>query len=286
LQAGQSMIRRSPADPGRRRAIVGVGTLLAAAAMPSRAQSAWRLMANEAGGYRFLPGNPVFAGGAVAEPGFAFVHALLRNWLPLGAAMEAIERHLRAESRPMRALAGLELRLPRQLSVEEFADFNAVYLGLLRERGVLVEGLNPISRTNVAPASAAPEEPSVHAFSYCVPLPGGSRSFVMSGMTEGGPGGVVAAGDVSHEGMRRKLVQVVDAVSRRLEELGMGWADATHIDLYAASEFGVPLPRLLEPALGLALRRGVRTHFGRPPIIGLELELEARALAREIVVGA
>ena len=35
------------------------------------------------GGFRFLPGSPVFAGGAVAEPGFAIVHALLSRWLPL-----------------------------------------------------------------------------------------------------------------------------------------------------------------------------------------------------------
>ena len=273
-------------DCGRRRLLAATGALFAAGVLPAAAQSDWRLIAREGGGYRFMPGNPVFAGGAVAEPGFAFVHGLLRQWLPLGAALEAIDRHLRAENRSMAALAGLELRLPEQLMPDAFADFNREYLALLGERGVLFEGLNPVSRTNVAPAAGAPSEPSVHAFSYCAPLPGASRSFVMSGMTEGGPGGVVAAGDVSTEGMRRKLVRVIDLVSGRLEALGMGWADATHIDLYAAHDFGAPLPRLLEPALAGGLRRGIRLHYGRPPIIGLEVELEARALAREVLIEA
>lgn len=275
-----------PFSPGRRRALRGGVALIAATALPAPAQTPWKLTANDAGAYRFLPGNPVFAGGAVAEPGFAFVHALLRAWMPLEAALALIERHLKSEGRPMAALAGLELRLPRQLSADEFGDFNKLYLTLLNARGVNVDGLNPISRTNVAPASAAPDEAQVHAFSYCVPMPGAARSFVMSGITEGGPGGIVAPGDTSADGMRHKLIQVVDSVSRRLEELGMGWADATHIDIYTANDFGVPLLRLLEPALGPGLRRGVRQHYGRPPVVGLELELEARGLAREIIVNS
>lgn len=273
-----------PFSPGRRRALRTGMALVSAAALTARAQSAWKLIANEAGSYRFLPGNPVFAGGAVAEAGFAFVHALLRSWLPLDAALVLIEQHLKGEGRPIAALAGLELRLPRQLSVEEFGDFNKRYLALLNGLGVNVEGLNPISRTNVAPASAAADEPMVHGFSYSVPMTGATRGFVMSGITEGGPGGIVALGDTSAEGMRRKLIQVVESVSRRLEELGMGWADATHIDIYTANDFGAPLLRLLEPALAQGLRRGIRQHYGRPPIVGLELELEARGLVREIVV--
>jgi hypothetical protein len=33
------------------------------------------------------------------------------------------------------------------------------------------------------------------------------------------------------------------------------------------------------------MQRGVRWHHGRPPVTGLELELEARAVAREVIVG-
>jgi hypothetical protein len=249
---------------------------------PLRAQPV-PLIGNAQGGYRFLPGNPVFAGGALADSGFAFVHAIFARWLPFDAGLHAVERHLTAIGRPMRALAGLELRLPRQLTAEEFAAFNAPYIERLARWGMPIDGMNPVSRTNVAPANDPPDEPCVHAFSYCVPVDGYSRSYVMSGMTEGGAS-VVAAGDTSAEGMRRKLAHVAGVVTRRMQQLGVDWGDASHIDLYAAHDFGEPPGRLLEPVLGSALSRGLRWHHGRPPVVGLELELESRGLARELVL--
>jgi hypothetical protein len=261
------------------------GMAVAAGTWPVLAASSERTFtANEEGGYRFLAGNPVFAAGAVALSGYAFVRAMLRRWLPLDEGFEAIRRHLQSEGRPLRALGGIELRLPRQLSAEEFAEFNAPYIEQLRNWEVMINGFNPISRTNVVPAALEPEQPSVHAFSYCVPSAGASRSFVMSGMTEISANGVTAAGDVSAEGMRRKLSQVVAVVSQRLDELNVAWSDATHIDLYSAHDFGGTPGALMERALGSGLRRGIRHHHGRPPVIGLELELEARGLARELVV--
>jgi hypothetical protein len=244
------------------------------------AQSPPGFIANPDGGYRFLPGNPVFAGGAVAEHGYGIVHALLRKWLPLPAGFDLIERHLDQEERPLRALTGIELRLPRQFTQEEFADFNAHYVDRLKRWELLIDGFNPISRTNVVPSAFAPEEPSMHAFSYADATGNGVRSFVMSGMTEGN----TAQGESNGDGMRRKLAQVLAMVSRRLDELGVAWADATHIDLYSTHDFGNALGLLVEPALGVSLRRGIRQHFGKPPVIGLELELEARALSREILV--
>jgi hypothetical protein len=255
------------------------GLLAAAAVAPLMAKTQRSFTANPEGGYSFLPGNPVFAGGAVAEPGHTFVHALLRRWLPLEAGFDAIERHLASVERPLRALAGIELRLPRQFTQQEFAEFNAPYVERLKRWNLLIDGFNPISRTNVVPGAAPPDEPSVHAFSYSVPQVSGIRGFVMSGMTEG----TVAQGESNGDGMRRKLAQVVSTVSRRLEDLGVGWADATHIDIYSTNDFGSSLGSLLEPALGSSLRRGIRHHYGRPPVIGLELELEARGLQREIV---
>jgi hypothetical protein len=267
----------------RRGFLHALAGLAAASAVPALRAQTIPLIANAEGGYRFLPGNPVFAGGAVAEPGFGFVHAVFSSWLPFDAGLHAVERHLRAAARPIRALAGLELRLPRQLTAEEFAAFNAPYVERLMRWGMPVDGLNPVSRTNVAPADEAPAEPSVHAFSYCIPVEGFPRSYVMSGMTEGGAS-IVAHGDTSAAGMRRKLAHVAGVVSRRLEQLGVGWQDASHIDLYSAHDFGAPPAQLLEPLLGTALRRGLRWHHGRPPVVGLELELEARGLARELVV--
>ena len=238
------------------------------------------------GGFRFLPGNPVYAGGAVAESGFAIVHALLSRWLPLEQGYALVERHLATVGRPIEALCGMQLRLPRQLSFEDFTAFNVAYVERLQRWGLINDKLNPVSRTNVAPSVQAPGEASLHAFSYTVPYSGGMKSFTMSGIVERGPGGsTIAQGDDSSEGMRQKFAYVVGSVTDRLAELGFQWADATHIDLYAAAELPGAFDILAARASG-ALPRGVRWHHGRPPVVGLELELEARAVLREEAVPA
>ena len=238
------------------------------------------------GGFRFLPGSPVFAGGAVAEPGFAIVHALLSRWLPLEQGYELVERHLQTLGRPLQALCGMQLRLPRQLSIEEFTAFNAPYVARLERWGVVQDRANPVSRTNVSPAAEAPGEASLHAFTYTIPYSGNARTFTMSGMTERGSGGsIVAQGDDSPDGMQRKLAHVLGAVSDRVAELGFAWRDATHVEFYSGVEIPGALAALASRASG-ALPRGVRWYYGRPPVTGLEVELEARAVLREEVVGA
>lgn len=250
----------------------------------ARAQSP-RMISRPGGGFRFLPGSPVFAGGAVAEPGFAVEHALLSRWLPLEQGYAAVEGHLRSLGRPMQALCGMELRLPRQLTPEEFTAFNAPYVARLDAWGVTHERLNPVSRTNVSPAAGAPAEPSLHGFSYTVPADAGRVTFAMSGMVERGPGGgVVALDDVTAAGMQAKLAYVIGSVTDRLAELGVQWRDATHVELYAGADIPGAIAQLAQRASG-ASPRGIRWHFGRPPVVGLELELEARAVLREVIVG-
>lgn len=263
-------------------ALLAAGPLLGV--QVARAQSS-RMISRPDGGFRFLPGSPVFAGGAVAEPGFAVEHALLARWLPLDQGYAAVERHLRSLGRPMQALCGMELRLPRQLTPEQFTEFNAPYVARLDAWGVTHERLNPVSRTNVSPAAGAPEQPSLHGFSYTVPTAAGHTTFAMSGMVERGPGGsVVALDDVSAAGMQSKLAYVIGAVTDRLAELGLQWRDATHVELYSGADIPGAVAQLAQRASG-ALPRGVRWHFGRPPVVGLEIELEARAVLREVIVG-
>ena len=263
--------------------LVAVGALLASSG--AGAQKTPSMISRPGSGYRFLPGGQVFAAGAVALPGYEVVHALLDRWLPLEQGYELVERHLRSQGRPMHALCGMHLRLPRQLSPEGFSAFNAPYVARLKAWDLMHEGLNPVSRTNVAPAHNPPQEPSLHAFSYTGIADGAAATFTMSGMTEGGPAGIAAAGDVSPAGMQTKLEQVVTVVSKRLAELGFDWQDATHVECYAAEEIPRAMSALVA-RIGSASARGVRWHYARPPVIGLELELEARCVVREIVVGA
>jgi len=262
--------------------LLAAGPLLAISSVRAQAPA---MISRPGSGYRFLPGGPVFAGGAVAEPGFEVVHAVLARWLPLEQGYALVEAHLKSLGRPMHALCGMQLRLPRQLSAGEFSEFNAPYVARLKAWDVLYDGQNPVSRTNVSPALNAPRDPSLHAFSYVVVSDRNTLTFTMSGMTERGSGtSVIALGDVSPDGMQRKLAHVIAVVTGRLAELGFDWRDATHVELYAAEEIPGAMAALAAKATG-AMPRGVRWHYGRPPVVGLELELEARAIARELIVG-
>jgi len=270
----------APNRPARR-TFLAMAALPVLLASPTLLAQSRNLVVRPQGGFRFLPGSPVFAGGAVAEPGFAIVHAVLKRWVPLEQGYALVENSLQAAGRPLQALCGMQLRLPRQLSPQEFTEFNAPYVEQLRRWGVVENKLNPVSRTNVSPAADAPAAPSLHAFSYTVPYDGDVKTFTMSGMVERGPGGAtVAEGDTSREGMALKLAYVMGAVTDRIAELGFRWSDATHVELYAGEEIPGALAALAAKAPG-SVAHGVRWHFGRPPVVGLEVELEGRAVLRE-----
>lgn len=237
------------------------------------------------GGYRFVPGNQVFATGALALPGFEIVHVLLDQWLELQDGYRFVEEYLRSAGRPMQSLCGMELRLPRPLSMDGFRAFNGPYVERLVSWGLLVEGRNPVSRTNVAPLFDPPERPSLHAFSFARPGGTARPTFVLSGMAENGPAGVVAAGDDSVAGFKAKTEYLVRAFRDRLQSLGVSFGDATHVDFYCAHPERAPVTEVLMPAVDMASRRGVRLHCARPPVEGLEVELEVRAFAAELVAG-
>ena len=118
--------------------------------------------------YRFLPGGEPYSSGVVATPGWEMVHATLQAPVPWREGFAEIERHLRDLGRPRTALGAIELRIPSPLTFGGFAEFNRGYRALLGEWGLLVDGRNPIARTNVAPLVGPPSEPSLHAFSYTV----------------------------------------------------------------------------------------------------------------------
>lgn len=259
-------------------AVAGVGLGMGAKAQPVP------LIELPERGFRLLPGGAVFAGGAVALPGFAMVHAVFKPWVPLAEGYERVAAHLAGLGRPMQALCGMELRLPRQLTLDEFQVFNRPYVEQLVRWGLLVEGRVPLSRTNVAPSVEPPEFPCLHGFTYTVAADSHGGNFVMSGMTENSPAGVVAAGDTSPSGMRQKVEYVVRAVTARLGQLGVSFNEASHVEFYGSRGLEALVEDLVIPAAGRGAHRGVRWHYGRPPVQGLEIELEARNVAREILL--
>jgi hypothetical protein len=231
---------------------------------------------NAAGNYRFLgaPGRP-FSGGAVADPGFDMVHATFERPLALRRGLQAAARHLAKVARPAQAIAGFELRVPAPFTTEGFEEFNRGYIEGLQSIGVVVDGLLPAARTNVAAAAGGVSEPSVYAVSYTVPGDRGKRAFVMSGVPEEKP----AEPKVMLESMMR-------ALSSRMAELGVSWEDATAIQLYGIDEVQGLLVENVLRSLGPAAVHGIHWFPSLPPIEGLRLEIDVRSAGTELVLRA
>ena len=241
------------------------------------------------GGYRFVPGIPAFSSGVVAASGWEIVHVTLAAPLPWRDGFARIDGHLRAEGRPRAALCGIELRSPAPFTFDGFARFNDGYRALLDEWGLLVDGDNPIPRTNVAPLVAAPREPSLYAFDYTVRGDTPTPTFVVAGAGEmgdrsRGADGIVRRGETSPEAMREKARFVMGIMAERMRALGAEWSRVTTIDVYTAQPIhGFLVEEILGPA-GPAAIHGVRWFPSRPPIEGLEFEVDMRGLRRDLVL--
>src|SRR5438094_850281 len=195
------------------------------------------------GGYRFLPGIAPFSSCAVASSGYQVVHATLRAPLPWRDGFALIDRHLHAEGRPRAALCAIELRSPAPFSFEGFDAFNAGYRALLTDWKLLVDGENPIARTNVAPVVGAPTEPSLYGFGYTIPGGTPRPTFIVAGageMRERGVGveGIVRHGETSAAAMREKAAHVTAIMQTRLHGLGVAWSDVTAIGIYTPQPIG------------------------------------------------
>ncbi|MCI0546211.1 MAG: RidA family protein [Candidatus Rokubacteria bacterium] len=240
------------------------------------------------GGYRFLPGITAFSSGVVAMPGSEIVHATLGAPVPWREGFARIDRHLREVGRPRTALCGIELRSPAPFTFDGFAAFNEGYRALLAEWGILVGDDNPIPRTNVAPVIAAPAEPSLYAFDYTVPGTTPAPAFVVAGageMRDRGQGndGIVRYGDTSPDAMREKARFVMGIMKDRMQALGAAFARVTVINVYCAEPIHGLMADVLGPAGGAAIH-GLRWFPSRPPVKGLEFEVDMRGVARELVL--
>ena len=148
------------------------------------------------------------------------------------------------------------MRIAAPLTPAGFDEFNRGYIERLTAWGVMVDGLNPVARTNVAPASSPLAEPSLYGFYYTVPAVGAARpAFVLAGVPEvasreGGKREIVAAGDVSLEGLRRKSACVLEALGGLLREMKLGWSEASAVNLYTVHDLHPLFASDLLPALG------------------------------------
>ena len=247
------------------------------------------LVENKRGDYSFLKGIAPYSAGVVAEAGFEIVHVRLSHYLPLRAGFHAVEAHVREAGRPVQAICGMELRSPRPFSFPGFNEFNAGYVDVLKQWDLLVDGMNPIARTNVAPVVNPPAEPTLYAFSYTVPSNAKRKTFVVAGageLPEGSldPHDVVRSGETSPAAIQEKMRFVVRLMEGRLKGLGVSWNEVTVTEIYSVHDIRSFLkPELLEPQeKGGA--HGLTWHYSQPPIEGIEYEMDLRGCATELVI--
>lgn len=239
------------------------------------------------GGYRFLPGIAPYSCGVVSAPGLEIVHGTLDRPVPVEAGFEFIEKHLRSEGRPRAALCAIELRSPKPFSFDGFADFNAGYARVLDRWGLFVSGVNPIARTNVAPEIDPPAVPSLFAFSYTRPCDASlPPTFVVAGAGELPEGvleadSIVRAGETSPDSIEVKARFVMDLMERRLRGLGFDWSVARVLDIYTIHDPAPILPGVVLSRVGSASLRGVHWYHARPPIVGIEYEMDVRGVRAE-----
>jgi hypothetical protein len=180
------------------------------------------------------------------------------------------------------------LRSPAPFTEQGFRAFNEVYVVTLEKWGLFGGKVNPVARSNVCPEIGPPAEPSFHAFSFTVAASDAAPSFVIAGSGEAREGGAsyrertVRHGETTPDAMREKAHYVLGEMERRLAALGFGWADTTATQVYTVHDLH---PFLADEIVRRgAARSGLTWHFARPPVRGLEYEMDCRGVGRERVV--
>jgi hypothetical protein len=238
---------------------------------------------NEAGSYYYLPGVRPFSAGVVAGPGHEIVRVSMNTPArELGPAVESVVG--RGYGRPLSALCAVELRSPAPMSWDAFHAFNDDYAATLDELGVTLDGgANPVARTNVVPHLDPPAELTIRALAFTVPARDDRTSFVVAGAAEvagNDAEDVLLPGDTTDAAFREKVNFVVERMKARVEALEVAHDERAVARVYTA--------RVLDSGSCELIGRGVgdregsfALHVARPPIEGLEFEMDVRCVARE-----
>jgi hypothetical protein len=174
----------------------------------------------------------------------------------------------------------MALRSPAPFTFPGFDEFNAGYIAILKSWNLLLDGVNPIARTNVAPAIDPPAEPSLYSFAYTVPEAAPTPSFVVAGAGEL-PEGSLNPADVVPGSLADKARFVLGLMEGRLHGLGASWSDVTVTNIYTVHD--LPTTEILA-RVGPAARHGLTWHYTRPPIVTIEFEMDLRGVADERVL--
>jgi hypothetical protein len=237
------------------------------------------------GGYRFIKAVFQYSAGVAALPGFHIRRVRFTRPVPLALGFQKIEQMLKSAGRPLTALCGCELRSPAPFTEDGFRSFNEIYTGTLTRWSIFDGKSNPVARSNVCPAADPPPEPSLHAFSYTEISDDAAPSFVVAGGAEAPEGHanyrdhIVRLNDVSPAGMREKARFVLNEMERRLNAFGVTWRDTTATQVYTIHDLH---PFLADEIVKRgAAHAGLTWQYCKPPVIGLEYEMDCRGVKTE-----
>ena len=239
--------------------------------------------------FHFIPGPFQYSGGVAAKPGFAMQRIRFANPVPLAEGFGRIEAFLVANGWPLSAFCACELRAPAPFTDAGFIAFNREYVGTLERWGIFAGDVNPVARSNVCPEVGKPDGPSFYAFSIAVPAGDAPPSFVIAGSAESQEGDrpyrerTVRYGETGPDAMAEKMRHVMATMEQRMARFGAGWADVTGTNVYTVHDIHPALlSALVTPG---ATRHGADWHYCRPPVVGLEYEMDCRSVHTERVIG-
>lgn len=154
--------------------------------------------------------------------------------------------------------------------------------GKTKRRGVALQSPYGLLPRNAAAPSPTPR-PGTRPPSKSV-LP----SFVVAGSGEAPEGKgsygdfIVRPGDTSPDGMREKARSVLGEMERRMGLLGFAWKDTSAVQVYTVFDIH---PLLADEIVRRgAAEHGLAWHYCRPPVVGLDYEMDCRGVPLERVV--
>ena len=245
------------------------------------------------GGYRYIPSVFRYSGGVAALPGYQVVRVTLASPLPVSAGFDFIAQRLKEIARPLQSFCACELRSPGQFSEQGFRAFNETYVATLRDWGIMDDApVNPVARSNVCPEINGPREPVFHAFAYTVPTQSELPTGIIAGSGEAREpqsanetyrDTIVRYGETSDDAIKDKAQFVVEEMGRRLSALDLDWHDTTAVQVYTVYNYHGSAAAMARDGVG---RAGLTWHFARPPVQGLEFEMDCRVVHNELVQSA
>jgi hypothetical protein len=245
------------------------------------------LVAFDPGNYRYLPGGFQYSAAVIANPGWEIERARFAQPVPLAEGFARIEAHLASIGRAPTALCACELRSPEPLVEAAFVAFNRGYVQPLERWGLYRDEANPVARCNLCPELGGLTGPSFYAFSYTVPSASKAASFITSGAAEcpdrpNYRDSITRLGETSPDALRDKVHFALGDLETRFAPMGVSWADVLNVSLYTVHD----LHHVMAEEFGRrgALAGGLNWHFVRPPVQDIEIEVDARAVRRELVL--